>query len=391
MKRTRLASFTAAVLLSMAVSAQAAESIKIGFLTTLSGPGAALGQEIRDGFNLGVKHSGDKLGGLPVDLRSADDQQSPDSARQTVDRFIKRDKVDVVTGIVFSNVLLPLLPMILGSDTLYLSTNTGPSDYAGAKCNRNFFVVSWQNEDIPQAMGKFATERKYAKVAMIAPDYPGGRESLSGFKRQYKGDIIEEIYSKPGQLDYAAELATLRAAKPDAVFFFLPGGMGVNFLKQFNAAGLSKQMALLTPGFSADEDTIKAVGPSMVGTYNGSQWAADLPNASNQKFVEDFQKTYGRIPSMYAAQGYDTALLLDSAVRAVGGKIEDKEAFRKALRSADFKSVRGAFKFNKNQFPVQNLYMRVVDKDAQGRVTNKLVGTVFTDHSDPFAASCVMP
>lgn len=390
MQRIKFASFTAAVLLCMALPAQAAESIKVGFLTTLSGPGAALGQEIQDGFNLGVKHSGGKLGGLTVDMRSADDQQSPESARQTVERFIKRDKVDVLTGIVFSNVLLPILPMILASDTVYLSTNTGPSDYAGPKCNRNFFVVSWQNEDIPQAMGKFATDRKYTKIAMIAPDYPGGRESLNGFKRQYKGEIVEEIYSKPGQLDYAAELATLRAAKPEAVFFFLPGGMGVNFIKQFNAAGLSKQMELLTPGFSADEDTIKAVGPSLVGIYNGSQWASDLPNPSNRKFVDDFQKTYGRMPSLYASQGYDTALLLDSAVRTVGGKIEDKDAFRKALRKADFKSVRGAFKFNTNQFPIQNLYMRVVEKDAQGKVGNKLVSTIFTDHSDPFAASCTM-
>lgn len=373
-----------------ATAAQAADALKIGFLTTLSGPGAAIGNEVRDGFNLGIKNSGDKLGGLPVQMDIVDDQQKPESGLQAVDRFIKRDKVDLVTGVVFSNVLLPLLPGILNSDTIYLSPNTGPSDYAGAKCNRNFFAVAWHNEDIPQAVGKYATDRKFARVALIAPNYPGGRESLAGFKRQYKGEIVEELYTKMGQLDYAPELATMRAAKPDAVFFFLPGGMGVNFIKQFGASGLSKQVALLAPGFSGDEDTIGAIGEPIVGLYNASQWAADLPNPANQKFVADFRKAYGRTPTLYASQAYDTAMLIDSAVRAVGGKVEDKEALRKALRKADFASVRGPFKFNANQFPIHNLYMRVVEKDAQGKFANELVGTIMTDHADPFVGECAM-
>lgn len=373
-----------------ASTAQAADAIKIGFLTTLSGPGAVIGNEVRDGFNLGIKNSGDKLGGLPVQMEIIDDQQKPESGLQAVDRFIKRDKVDLVTGVVFSNVLLPLLPGILASDTIYLSPNTGPSDYAGAKCNRNFFAVAWHNEDIPQAVGKYATDRKFARVALIAPNYPGGRESLAGFKRQYKGEIVEELYTKLGQLDYAPELATMRAAKPDAVFFFLPGGMGVNFIKQFGASGLSKQVALLAPGFSGDEDTIGAIGEPIVGLYNASQWAADLPTPANQKFVADFRKAYGRAPTLYASQAYDTAMLIDSAVRAVGGKVEDKDALRKALRKADFASVRGPFKFNTNQFPIHNLYMRVVEKDAQGKFANKLVGTIMTDHADPFVGECAM-
>jgi len=373
-----------------AAAAQAADAVKIGFLTTLSGPGAVIGNEVRDGFNLGIKNSGDKLGGLPVQMEIIDDQQKPESGLQAVDRFIKRDKVDLVTGVVFSNVLLPLLPGILASDTIYLSPNTGPSDYAGAKCNRNFFAVAWHNEDIPQAVGKYATDRKFTRVALIAPNYPGGRESLAGFKRQYKGEIVEELYTKMGQLDYAPELATMRAAKPDAVFFFLPGGMGVNFIKQFGASGLSKQVALLAPGFSGDEDTIGAIGEPIVGLYNASQWAADLPNPANQKFVADFRKAYGRTPTLYASQAYDTAMLIDSAVRAVGGKVEDKDALRKALRKADFASVRGPFKFNTNQFPIHNLYMRVVEKDSQGKFANKLVGTIMTDHADPFVGECAM-
>ena len=373
-----------------ASAAQAADALRIGFLTTLSGPGAVIGNEVRDGFALGIKNSGDKLGGLPVQMDIIDDQQKPESGLQAVDRFIKRDKVDLVTGVVFSNVLLPLLPGILNSDTIYLSPNTGPSDYAGAKCNRNFFAVAWHNEDIPQAVGKYATDRKFARVALIAPNYPGGRESLAGFKRQYKGEIVEELYTKMGQLDYAPELATMRAAKPDAVFFFLPGGMGVNFIKQFGASGLSKQVALLAPGFSGDEDTIGAIGEPIVGLYNASQWASDLPNAANQKFVAEFQKEYGRLPTMYASQAYDVALLVDAAVKQIGGKVEDKEALRKALTEAKFDATRGKFRFNKNNFPIQDYYLREVYKDAGGRITNKTIGKVFSDFQDVHAEKCKM-
>nr|WP_199917039.1 ABC transporter substrate-binding protein [Parazoarcus communis] len=374
----------------LAAPAQAADEIRIGFLTTLSGPGGALGTDVRDGFQLALSHSGNKLGGLPVQLNVVDDQQNPQTGRQNVERFIKRDKVDLITGVVFSNVLLPVLPQILKSNTVYLSTNTGPRDYAGENCDPNFFAIAWQNEDIPSAMGKFATEKGYKKIAMIAPNYPGGRESLDGFKRLYKGEIAEEIYTKLGQLDYAAELATIRMSKPDAVFFFLPGGMGVNFIKQFDGAGLNRQMALLAPGFSADEDTIKAVGGAIAGLYNASQWAADLDNAPNKRFVSDFISTYGRKPSMYAAQAYDAALLIDSAVKKVGGHIEDGPAFRAALKAAEFHSIRGDFRFNTNQFPIQDLYMREVFKDADGTVTNRTVGKVLTAHADPFVGECPM-
>ncbi len=370
-------------------SAHAADKIKVGLLTTLSGPGAALGNEIRDGFNLALTHTGGKLGGLPAEVVVADDQQKADTGRQAVERLLKRDRVDVMTGIVFSNVLLPVMPAILQSGTIYLSSNTGPENYAGAGCQPNFFAVAWQNEDIPAAMGKYAADKGYKRVALIAPDYPGGRESLNGFKRLYKGGLSEEIYTQLGQLDYGVELTRLRASKPDAVFFFLPGGMGVNFIKQFNSAGLAKDMALLAPGFSGDEDTIAAVGAPIEGLRNTSQWATDLDNAANKRFVADFRKTYGRTPTLYASQGYDTAMLLDSAVRQTKGKV-DADSLRPALRRADFKSVRGDFKFNRNQYPIQNYYLRTVERGADGTLANKLEGTVLTQYQDPFAATCQM-
>ena len=376
---------------SLAAPALAADQLRVGFLSTLSGPGGVIGIDIRDGFNLAVKHAGGKLGGIALDLQVVDDQLKPDVAKQAVDRFLQQQKSHIITGVVFTNILLPVVPSILESKTFYISPNTGPNDYAGAKCNPYFFVSSWQSEDIPGAMGQFVGERGIKSIYLIGANYPGGRENLSGFKRFFKGSVVDEVYTPMNQIDFSVDLANLQAKKPEAVFIFLPGGMGVNFIKQFSAAGLGKTIQLFVPGYSADEDTIKAVGESLLGTVNTSFWGHDLDNPPNRKFVADFQKDFGRLPTMYAAQGYDTAMLIDSAVRKVKGRVEDKEAFRKALAAADFKSVRGPFKFNKNQFPIQDFYLRVVRKDESGRITNRTLSKIWTNHEDSFASQCKMP
>ncbi|MEF7612885.1 ABC transporter substrate-binding protein [Aquincola sp. MAHUQ-54] len=386
----RFASLVCALLAAAGSPAQAADTVKVGLISTLSGPGAALGIDIRDAFNLALKHTGGKLGGLPAEVIVADDQASPDVGRQAADRMVKRDKVDFMTGIVFSNVMLAVGAPTFAAKTFYLSANAGPSQYAGEQCNPYFFSVSYQNDNQHEAVGKTVQDKGFKKVALLAPNYPAGKDALTGFKRFYKGEVVQEIYTKLGQLDYAAELAQVRAAKPDAMYIFLPGGMGINFVKQYVAAGMSKDATLFGPGFSADEDVIGAVGEPMLGMFNTSQWAHDLDNAANKRFVADFQKAYGRLPTLYASQGYDAAMLMDAAVRDAKGKLDDKEAVRRALKAARFDSVRGAFKFNANQYPIQDYYLRVVTKDAQGRITNRTLSTVFKAHTDAYAGACKM-
>ncbi|MCH8618881.1 ABC transporter substrate-binding protein [Undibacterium sp. TS12] len=368
----------------------AADKVKVGMVTTLSGAGAGLGVDIRDGFALALKHLDNKFGNLPVEVITGDDQQNPDATKQLVDKLIKKDKVDLMTGIVFSNLMLAVGPGIFSAKIHYISANAGPSQYAGEQCNPYFFNVAWQNDSLHEAVGKQVNDKGFKNVALVAPNYPAGKDALTGFKRYYKGKVAEEIYTKLGQLDYATELAQIRGLKPDAVYIFLPGGMGINFIKQFVDAGLSKNVQLFGPGFSADEDIIKAVGAPMLGMFNASQWGHDMDNPQNKRFVADFQKDYGRLPSLYASQGYDAAMLMDSAVRGVKGKIEDKDALGKAIKAANFKSVRGDFKFNSNHYPIQNYYARIISKDAQGRVTNKTLSPVFTNHPDAYVASCKM-
>ena len=375
---------------TFATPALAADRIKVGFISTLSGPGGVLGAAIRDGFLLGIEHAGGKLGGLPVEVIVEDDQQKPDVARQLADKMLKRDKVDLMTGIVFQNLLQAVEQPVLESKTFYVSPNTGPSDLAGEKCNPYFFAVSWVSDSYSEATGKYVNDKGHRNVFVIAPNYPGGKDVVNGFKRYYKGGYAGEVYTKLGQLDYAVELSQLRAAKPDAVFFFLPGGMGVNFLKQYHQAGLQKDFPLFGTGWSFDQDTLAAVGEPTLGALNAAHWNLDLDNAANKRFVADFEKKYNRLPNEYASQGYDAAMLMDAAVREVKGNVEDKAALRKALEAANFASVRGAFKFNRNHVPIQNYYLRQVVKDERGRYVNKTVGTIFTQQPDAYVSACKM-
>jgi branched-chain amino acid transport system substrate-binding protein len=382
----------AGLALALALNAQAANELKIGYLSTLSGPAGAIGVEIRDGFNLALKMAGGKLGGLPTEVVVADDTLNPETGKQLAERLLKRDRVNLMTGVVFSNVMLAVWPTIQQANVFYIAPNSTPTSITGQGCNPHFVSAAWPNEGHHEAAGLYAKSKGYPNVYLIAPNYPAGKDSTTGFKRGYGGTISAEVYTKLNQLDYSAELAQIRAAKPAALYAFLPGGMGINFIKQFVAAGLSSEVPLVVPGFADDQDIIRAVGEPMLGIFDSSHWAYDLDNDANRKFVAAFEKEYNRIPSLFAEQGYTTALLIDNAVRQVKGKIEDEKGFHKALMSAParFKSPRGEWKFAHNGTPVQDYYLRVVAKDSQGRLVNKKIGTVVSGLGDFWAKDCKM-
>jgi len=390
--RKTLAAIAVAAATSMlaAGTAGAADKIKIGFISTLSGPSAGIGVDIRDAFNLALKLNGGKVGGLTADVLIGDDQFKPEVGKQLAEKYVRLDKVDVLTGIVFSNIMLAAVPEAFNAKIPYVSPNAAPSPLAGKQCNPWFFVASWPNDAFHEAAGKHATDKGYKSTYLIAPNYQAGKDSLAGFKRFYKGKVADEVYTKLGQLDYSAELAQVRAAKPDALYIFLPGGMGINFIKQFVSAGLSKDIQLITPGFGSDQDVIRPVGEAMLGLFDTSHWALDLDNAVNKRFVAEFEKEYKRLPSVFAAQGYDSYLMIDAAVKGVKGKIENKEALRKALSASKFESTHGSFKLNTNHYPIQNYYLRVVGKDAQGRIVNKTISTIFKDRGDAYVQECAM-
>jgi branched-chain amino acid transport system substrate-binding protein len=365
-----------------------ADAVKIGMITTLSTKAGYLGEEIRDGFKLAMDKEGGKLGGVTVELLVEDDEAKPEKGKQIANRFMQKDGVKIMTGIVFSNVAMAVVPKLVQDNVLYLSANAGPSDLAGAGCHPNYFSVSYQNDNLDEVVGRYVSEAGHNNVYLLAPNYPAGKDHLAGFKRFYQGKVAGEVYTKLDQADYAAEIATIRDTKPDAVFFFLPGGMGINFVKQYAQAGLNTSIPLYGPAFSFDERLLAAVGEAALGVKNGSQWTHDLDNPANKEFVAEFRNTYKRTPTLYAAQGYDTARLLAAALKQSGGKTEP-ESLRPIIKKADFNSVRGNFAFGNNQHPIQDLYIREVIKTDSG-FTNKTVKKVFSNHVDAYAKECKM-
>lgn len=393
MSRSVFARGAAACAAIVAVSlcgAARAQLVKVGIAQDLSGPFAALGAEARDGFNLGIKQLGGKLGGVPAEFFTQDMSGNPDQARQLVERFVKRDRIDLFTGPIGSNVALAVGPALFAEKVFYLSNNAGPSQFAGSQCSPYFFGTAWQNDAYHEAAGKFASTREFRKVAIMAPNYPAGQDALNGFKRGFGKPVASESFTKLGQLDYSAEIAQLRAQAPDALYIFLPGGMGINFIKQFVGAGLSRATQIIAPGFSGDQDLIRAVGDPMLGLFNTSHWNHDFDNPASKAFVEAFRNEYKRTPSIYAAQAYDVVLMMDAAVREMKGNLADKDKLRAALKKANFKSVRGDFRFGANQFPVQDYYLRVIRKDDKGEINNRVLSKVFDDHVDAYAAQCAM-
>jgi branched-chain amino acid transport system substrate-binding protein len=366
----------------IALAGAASAETRIGMITTLSGGGASLGIDVRDGFLLAMEQAGRD----DITLIVEDDEQAPDVAVQLADRMIQAEDVDIMTGIIWSNLAMAVVPSVTAQGVFYLSPNAGPSQLAGRGCNPNYFNVAWQNDNLHEAAGAYANSAGYSNSFILAPNYPAGQDALAGYKRFYEGELAGELYTQLGQTDYAAEIAQIRASGADSVFFFLPGGMGISFLRQYGDSGLD--IPVIGPAFSFDQNILQAVGADALGVVNTSQWSPDLDNAANAAFVAAYQEAYGRLPSLYASQGFDTANLILSALE-VANPSDDPDAFREALRAADFVSTRGDFAFGPNHHPIQDIYVREVVQEGD-IFTNRLVGVALEDRGDAYAAECQM-
>jgi branched-chain amino acid transport system substrate-binding protein len=370
--------------------AVAQQSVKIGFVSTFSGPTAVIGNDMRNSFELALDHLGRKMGGKPVEVIYEDDQQKPEVGVQKSQKLIESDKVNFVVGYIWSNVLLASLKPVVDSQTFLISSNAGPSQIAGEQCSPFFFSTSWQNDQTPQAMGRYMTQKGVKTAFLIGPNYAAGKDMLTGVRATFKGQIIgEELTKWPDQLDFSTELSKVRAAKPEAVFVFYPGAAGVQFLTQYAQSGLKGQIPLYT-AFTIDAITLKLQKDLALGVPGAQQWVNDLPNDANKRYVADFRKKFDNYPTFYGAQSYDAANLVNSAVVAVNGDLDKKDAMRAEMRKANYASVRGPYKYGNNHFPIQNFYLQDVVKDAQGNLTLKTVETIVKDSQDMFHEKCPM-
>lgn len=386
--KTQMTLAAAALLLGTAMSpALAQEKIKLGVIVTLSGPGAALGQQVRDGFALAVKDLGGKMSGRDVEVVVVDDELKPDAAVTKVKGLLERDKVDFVVGPIFSNILQAIHRPVTESKTFLISPNAGPSTFAGKDCNPFFYVTSYQNDQVHEILGKVAQDRGYKRMYLMVPNYQAGKDSVAGFKLDYKGEIVEESYMPLNTLDFQPELSKISAQKPDALFTFMPGGLGVNLVKQYKQAGLADSIPVLS-AFTVDESTLPAQQDAAIGMFGGANWAPNLDNPQNKKFVAAYEAAYNGVPGTYAFQAYDAAMLIDSAVKGVKGDLSNKDAVAAAIRKADFTSLRGSFKFNANGYPIQDFYLTKVAKRPDGKFQTEIVQKVFENYGDRYAKDC---
>ena len=385
---TRIAFLLLAMLLAVTPAA-AQEKVKIGFITTLSGPQGVIGEHMKNSVELALDHLGRKIGGLPVEVIYGDDQVKPDVGKQVADEMLKRHKVHFVSGVIWSNVMLAVAPTVTAAGTFMIGTNAGPHDLAGKLCHELFFTTSWQNDQTPEAMGKYMQDQGITDVYAMAPNYAAGKDMVSGFKRYFKGKIVDEVYTKLGQTDYQAEISQLRAKNPKAVFVFYPGGMGIQFLKQYAEAGLRGQIPLYSV-YTVDEISLPAVKEAASGQFETRYWSPDLKNAANEKYVSDFKKKYGKMPVFYGAQSYDGMFLIDSAVKAVKGNLADQKGMIAAMRKADYPSTRGKYTYNINHFPIQNFYLLKAVAGPGGEPVMQIQKTVFENHKDSYSKECGM-
>jgi branched-chain amino acid transport system substrate-binding protein len=381
---------TAALVALGVAPAGAQQPVKIGFVSTFSGPTAVIGNDMRNSFELALDHLGRKMGGKPVEVIYEDDQQKPEVGVQKSQKLVESDKVDFVIGYIWSNVLLASLKPVVDSQTFLISANAGPSQIAGEQCSPYFFSTSWQNDQTPQAMGTYMTQKGVKTAFLIGPNYAAGKDMLTGVRTTFKGQVIgEELTKWPDQLDFSTELSKVRAAKPEAVFVFYPGAAGVQFLTQYAQSGLKGQIPLYT-AFTVDAITLPLQKDLALGVPGAQEWVNDLPNDANKKFVADFRSKHKNYPSFYGAQSYDAANFVNSAVVAVNGDLSKKDAMRAEMRKANYASVRGPYKYGNNHFPIQNFYLQDVVKDAEGNLTLKTVATIVKDSQDQFHDKCAM-
>ena len=395
MKNLFIQSACVAIALST-IGATHADSVKIGFVTTLTTPAGIIGADIKNSVDLALEHIGNKMGNLDVDLIMEDDGFKPDIGKQKTDKLVKQDDVDFVAGFIWSHVLLASLKSVVDADKFLISANAGPSQIAGKRCHRNFFSTSWQNDQTPMALGEYLNQQGVKSLYIMAPNYAAGKDMVAGLESTFNGKIKGKDFTKWGadaQLDFSAELAKAKASGAEAIYVFYPGKAGGPFIKQYQQAGLHDVMPLYSV-FTVDSNTLpklqKANLEGVLGSKNTQQWSPDMDNATNKKFVGDYLARHGVYPSFYGAQAYDAIMLIKSAVEAVNGNLDDKNGIRNALKAVNYNSVRGKYSVGNNHMPIQNFYLREVVEDAEGRWTTRIVKTVYENHQDPYAATCKM-
>ncbi len=384
---TLLSTVLSVVTVGVAQAATPPPKLTVGLITTLSGGGAVLGEELKRGWDIGMQMVHNKIGGLDTNVIVADDQLRPDVAVGIANRMITEQKVDVVAGVVWSNILLAIYKPVLASGTVLLTSNAGPRQLAGSDCNKLFISTSWQSDQFGTATAILLNSDNIKSTYLMSPNYQAGRDILTAFSKDFKGKIAGTDLFKLGQTDFQAELSEISAQKPKSVVVFAPGSMGIAFMKQWHALGLSKTIPLYTIN-TIDATTLPAMGDAAEGSMYVSIYDARSKSPANQKFVAAFKDRFHTMPTQYEMQAYDAVMLLDKGIRAVHGNIADKAALVRAMRKVNLDSPRGQMTYNINNDPIQDWYKMGVVKGSDGTQQIVRLGLAVHDLKDAYYKEC---
>jgi branched-chain amino acid transport system substrate-binding protein len=381
----RFAQALSVAALTIATSAvHAQEKVKVGFLLPYSGTFAALGVAIENGFKLYVAEKGGKLGGREVEYFKVDDESDPAKAIQNANRLVQRDKVDVLIGSVHSGVALAVTKVAKDNDVTLIVPNAGVGAITGALCAPNVFRSSYSAWQTAYSMGKVAATKGKKTAITVTWKYAAGDEQVAAFRQGFEeggGKVIKDLNVPFPNVEFQSILTEVASAKPEAVFGFFAGAGAVKFVQDFAGAGLNKSIALYGSGFLTD-GTLEAQGKSAQGLLTTLHYGDGLNTPRDNAFRLAYAKSFKMQPDVYAVQGYDAAQMYAAGLNAVGGDVKQKDALRKAIRSAKIDSPRGTFVLSKAGNPVQDFYLREVVG-----AENKVVGVAVKALADP-ATGC---
>ncbi|CAA7617917.1 ABC transporter substrate-binding protein [Magnetospirillum sp. SS-4] len=395
--RTRLAVALLLVLLTVqtaralpASTAAGNPTIVVGVIATLSGPGAMAGQDSLDGFTTALRQMGGRFANQEVRVVPVDDRGSPDVAMQVTRRLLEREKVDFILTAVSQASMAAIVKPLNESRTFILNLDAYPDGLFGARCSASLFGLGTPPDAVSEAAGMHFANEKYRRLVVIGHDTRQTDMAVAALRRTWGGEDVTVLKARHGAATFAPEIRRIRELAPDAVYTLLSGGMGLALVRDYAAAGLKADIPLLGVWSNFERPHLTAMDDQGLDLLNVAPWSPDLDSPLNKRMISDFELEYGRPATSWVAQGYDSALLLEAAMKVTAGRTSDREAVRNALRRAEFASVRGGFRFETNHAPVINLYLRRVARDAKGRLTEETRGVLAREWRGRDAAHCPM-
>src|SRR5437660_7639467 len=354
--------------------------IKIGFVTDLTGTAAQAAKDMVNGLTLYLDEIGAQMAGRKVELIVEDSQARPDVALSKMRKLVEHDRVHLVAGVLFGHLGYALAPKIEEYKLPALFTVTAADDLTQRQKYRWVIRTGWASSHPSHPFGEYVAKTLgHRKVAVIASDYAFGWEVVGGFQRTFEengGQVIQKLWAPLAVMDLAPYIAKIRR-DADAVLTMIAGASTLQFFKQYEEAGLKAKLPLIAGGPAGDESMLPSMGDEALGTISPLIYSGALDTPANRRFAKEYRARFGKVPSYFAETNYTSGRWIHEAVRSIGGNVEDREKLLAALRKVEIADApRGPVKLDAYGNPIQNVYIRKVERNREGELQNTVIVTI---------------